>query len=56
MVLSDLGKSVVYERTKISLKYYYGVGVTDNNRLWIRRLDLLALLLQLQPIVTAHNQ
>jgi hypothetical protein len=30
--------------------------VTNNNGFWIRRLDLLILLLQLQPIITAHNQ
>jgi hypothetical protein len=33
-----------------------GVGVTDNNGFWIRWLGLLALRLQLQPIITAHNQ
>jgi hypothetical protein len=31
-------------------------SVTSNNGFWIRRLDLLALLLQLQQIVTVHNQ
>jgi hypothetical protein len=31
-------------------------GTTNNNGFWIARLDLLALLLQLQPIITAHNQ
>jgi hypothetical protein len=30
--------------------------VTNNNGLWIRWLDLLALLLQLQSVMTAHNQ
>jgi hypothetical protein len=30
--------------------------VTNNNGFWIWWLDLLALLLQLQPIITAHNQ
>jgi hypothetical protein len=30
--------------------------VTNNNRFWIGWLDLLALLLQLHPIITAHNQ
>jgi hypothetical protein len=33
-----------------------GVCVTNNNGFWIGWLDLLALLLQLQPIITAHNQ
>jgi hypothetical protein len=31
-------------------------SVTNNNGFWIGWLDLLALLLQLQPIITAHNQ
>jgi hypothetical protein len=31
-------------------------SVTNNNGLWIGWLDLLALLLQLQSIITAHNQ
>jgi hypothetical protein len=31
-------------------------SVTNNNGLWIGWLDLLALLLQLQLIITAHNQ
>jgi hypothetical protein len=30
--------------------------MTDNNGLWIGWLDLLALLLQLQPIIGAHNR
>jgi hypothetical protein len=30
--------------------------VTDNDEFWIGWLDLLALLLQLQPIITVHNQ
>jgi hypothetical protein len=34
----------------------FGVCVTNNNGFWIRWLDLLALLLQLQSIMTAHNQ
>jgi hypothetical protein len=36
--------------------YVSGVCVTGNNGFWIGRLDLLALRLQLQPIITAHNQ
>jgi hypothetical protein len=31
-------------------------SVTNNNELWIRRLDLLVLSLQLPSIMTAHNQ
>jgi hypothetical protein len=31
-------------------------SVTNNNRFWIGWLDLLALLLQLQSTITAHNQ
>jgi hypothetical protein len=31
-------------------------SVTNNNGFWIGWLDLLALRLQLQPIITAHNQ
>jgi hypothetical protein len=34
----------------------FGVCVTNNNGFWTRRLDLLALRLQLQPIITAPNQ
>jgi hypothetical protein len=30
--------------------------VTNNNGFWIGRFDLLAFLLQLQPIITDHNQ
>jgi hypothetical protein len=43
---------------KAALNYCHAFGgfVTNNNGFWIRRLDLLALRLQLQPIVTAHNQ
>jgi hypothetical protein len=41
---SDLGKSVVYERRKIWIKYCQGVGMTNNSGFWIRWLDLLAFL------------
>jgi hypothetical protein len=36
--------------------HVWGVCVTDNNGFWIGWFDLLALLLQLQSIITAHNQ
>jgi hypothetical protein len=41
-----------------TLPYYHvrEVCVTNNDGFWIRWLDLLALLLQLQPITTAQNQ
>jgi hypothetical protein len=35
---------------------YKGFSVTNNNGFWIRWLDLLALFLQLQAIMTAYNQ
>jgi hypothetical protein len=40
---------------KILLSHVQG-SVTNNNEFWIGQLDLLALLLQLQSIITAHNQ
>jgi hypothetical protein len=36
--------------------HVWGVCVTNNNVFWGGWLDLLTLLLQLQPIITAHNQ
>jgi hypothetical protein len=45
-------------RNFISLKIlsWFRGSVTNNNGLWIGWLNLLALLLQLRPIKTAHNQ
>jgi hypothetical protein len=40
----------------VNMVMHHQVCVTNNNGFWIRLLDLLALLLQLQPIITAHNQ
>jgi hypothetical protein len=39
-----------------AIKKKIGVCVTNNNGFWIGLLDSLALPLQLQPIITAHNQ
>jgi hypothetical protein len=36
--------------------HVFRVCVTNNNGFWIGWLDLLAILLQLQPVITAHNQ
>jgi hypothetical protein len=51
--------STVLAWNKYATKYILsrvGVGVTNNNVFWIQWLDLLSLLLQSRPIITAHNQ
>jgi hypothetical protein len=60
-VLKDITPRLKYPKTE--LVFYAGIivsrvrgSMTNNNGFWIGWLDLLALLLQLLSILTAHNQ